>query len=142
MIKRLPSVSIIAEVRRRLSRLSSERHTAHWQPITGTPCDVPVPRKLIFIATKIQNKTRKERQSQIFFQCPIVRHYCTPFRGYSPLAEGEMVGLFSCSSFFFPMKKNEQTLSAVELSRFQGCNDLYSLGELSLLRGVGWGSEG
>jgi hypothetical protein len=46
-------------VRRRLSRLSEERHTSHLQPITGTPCDVPVPKNVIFIATKIQNKTRK-----------------------------------------------------------------------------------
>ena len=59
MIKRLPSVSIIAEVRRRLSRLSSERHTSQRQPITGTPCDVPVPKNVSFIATKIVNKTKK-----------------------------------------------------------------------------------
>jgi hypothetical protein len=24
-----------------------EEHTWHWQPITGTPCDVPVPRNVI-----------------------------------------------------------------------------------------------
>jgi hypothetical protein len=43
---RLPSISTIADVRRRLSRGSLERHTSHWQPIVGTPCDVPVPRNV------------------------------------------------------------------------------------------------
>src|SRR5438309_1475315 len=31
----------------RLSRGSLDPHTAHVQPITGTPTDVPVPRKVI-----------------------------------------------------------------------------------------------
>ncbi len=33
--------------RQRRSRGSSDRHVAHSQPIIGTPCDVPVPRKVM-----------------------------------------------------------------------------------------------
>jgi hypothetical protein len=37
-----------AEVRSRLSRGSAEWHTSHGQAIMGTPCDVPVPKKVSF----------------------------------------------------------------------------------------------
>ena len=89
------------------------------------------------MATKIQNKTRKERQLQIFFNAPSCD---TTAHHFGDIARWRRVRWWACSlvrSFFFPMKKNEQTLSL-----FQGRNNLYSLGELSLLRGVGWGSEG
>src|SRR5436190_5490039 len=38
------------DVRSRLSRGSSERHTAQSQPMAGTPVDVPVPSKVARIA--------------------------------------------------------------------------------------------
>ena len=46
MMNLLLRSSIIAEVRKRLSRLSIERQTSQVHPITGTPCDVPVPRNV------------------------------------------------------------------------------------------------
>jgi len=36
------------ETRSLLSRKSNERQTSQLQPITGTPCDVPDPRTVIF----------------------------------------------------------------------------------------------
>ena len=45
----IPSVSIRAEVRSRLSRLSGEVQTQHPQEITGTPCEVPVPRNVSLV---------------------------------------------------------------------------------------------
>jgi len=44
----------MAEVRSLLSRLSVERHTSHRHPMTGTPCEVPVPKKVTFMGTKLQ----------------------------------------------------------------------------------------
>jgi len=41
-----PSTCISAEQRKRLSRGSEDAHTAQGQAITGTPCDVPVPKKM------------------------------------------------------------------------------------------------
>src|SRR3954464_8205376 len=41
-----PAVSTKIDGRSRASRGSAERHTAQSQPIIGTPCDVPVPRKV------------------------------------------------------------------------------------------------
>jgi hypothetical protein len=41
-----PPASTSAAERLRLSRGSADRHTAHEQPIWGTPNDVPVPRKV------------------------------------------------------------------------------------------------
>ena len=46
---RLPSVSTKTDVRSRLSRGSVLVHIGHVQPVSGTPVDVPVPRKVIFI---------------------------------------------------------------------------------------------
>lgn len=43
----LPEVSS-ADERSRLSRGSSEVHTSHPHPMTGTPCEVPVPRSVSF----------------------------------------------------------------------------------------------
>jgi len=43
-----PSVSIIAEVRNRLSRLSVEVQTSQRHPITGTPWEVPEPEGFLF----------------------------------------------------------------------------------------------
>src|SRR5262245_48692990 len=45
---RAPGVSTKIEGRRRVSRGSADRQTAQSQPIIGTPCDVPVPRKVTF----------------------------------------------------------------------------------------------
>lgn len=44
------SVSIHTEVRSRLSLEFVEQHTSHGQLITGTPCEVPVPKNVIFTA--------------------------------------------------------------------------------------------
>ena len=44
------SVSMSAEVRRRLSCGSWLRHTLQLQPTTGTPHDVPVPKNVSFIS--------------------------------------------------------------------------------------------
>src|SRR5688572_14264773 len=41
------SVWMTTEGRVRRSRGSSDRHVPHSQPIIGTPCEVPVPRKVI-----------------------------------------------------------------------------------------------
>jgi len=51
-----PSVSSKTEVRNRLSRASSEWQVLQSHAITGTPCDVPVPRKVIFTLFYLQNK--------------------------------------------------------------------------------------
>lgn len=48
MTSRFPSTSTITDTRRRLSLKSSEVQTEQGQPITGTPCDVPVPKNVIF----------------------------------------------------------------------------------------------
>jgi len=45
----LSPVCIKAEQRNRLSRGSADVHTAQGQAITGTPCDVPVPKKVTLI---------------------------------------------------------------------------------------------
>jgi hypothetical protein len=50
MMKLLPSVSIKTELLNLLSFLSVERQTLQLQPIIGTPSEVPVPRKVIFIS--------------------------------------------------------------------------------------------
>lgn len=52
MTRRTPRVSTMADVRSRLSRGSVERQTAHRHPMTGTPCEVPVPRKVSFMRQK------------------------------------------------------------------------------------------
>ena len=44
----LPSTSIKTETRNRLSRWSAEVHTLQSQAITGMPCEVPVPKNVIF----------------------------------------------------------------------------------------------
>ena len=46
MTMRVFAVSSRAEVRNRLSRGSLLLHTSQLQPSTGTPLDVPVPRKV------------------------------------------------------------------------------------------------
>jgi hypothetical protein len=48
MTKVKPFTSIMAEVRIRLSRSSSEMQTGQSQVMTGTPMDVPVPKNVIF----------------------------------------------------------------------------------------------
>jgi hypothetical protein len=48
-----PPVCTNAEHRNRLSRESEDAHTAHGQAITGTPCDVPVPRKVNLIDSNV-----------------------------------------------------------------------------------------
>ncbi len=53
MTIRTPHASTMAEVRRRLSRLSADVQTLQRQPMTGTPCEVPVPRKVSFMQAKI-----------------------------------------------------------------------------------------
>ena len=45
-----PSITTWTEARVRLSRGSVEEQTAQSQPIIGTPCDVPVPRKMTSMA--------------------------------------------------------------------------------------------
>jgi hypothetical protein len=32
------------------------RHTSHWQPIIGTPCDVPVPKNVSLAAINDQRQ--------------------------------------------------------------------------------------
>src|ERR1041384_5820179 len=49
--------SISTEVRNRLSRGSSDKQVSHSHPTDGTPTDVPVPRKVIFIAFSKQRRT-------------------------------------------------------------------------------------
>jgi len=44
-----PSACSSAEQRNRLSCGSLEAHTAQGHAITGTPCDVPVPKKVTLI---------------------------------------------------------------------------------------------
>ena len=46
--KLFPSTSSIIELRKRASFESDELHTRQLQQITGTPVDVPVPRKVTF----------------------------------------------------------------------------------------------
>ena len=46
---RLSSVSTNTDVRSRESRGSWLVQTGHVQPVSGTPVEVPVPRKVIFI---------------------------------------------------------------------------------------------
>src|SRR4051812_49325458 len=46
----LPSASNKTEVRRRLSCLSVDVHTSQSQAITGTPCEVPVPKNVMVTA--------------------------------------------------------------------------------------------
>ena len=48
MTKILPASSINMEVRSLLSLLSVEVHASQLHAITGTPCEVPVPKKVIF----------------------------------------------------------------------------------------------
>src|SRR5438477_11075786 len=50
MRKYLPRDSIFTDCRRRLSRGSSDAQTRHGQPTTGTPVDVPVPRKVTIMS--------------------------------------------------------------------------------------------
>jgi hypothetical protein len=42
------------EGRVRWSRASFDRQVAHWQPIIGTPCEVPVPRKVICKPVRVE----------------------------------------------------------------------------------------
>jgi hypothetical protein len=42
------SSSTKIDVRKRLSLGSLEVQISHWQAITGTPCDVPVPKNVTF----------------------------------------------------------------------------------------------
>ncbi len=65
MTRRTPCVSTMAEVRRRLSRRSAEVHTLQRHPITGTPCEVPVPKKVSFIPTKLSIKNEKTKQPNL-----------------------------------------------------------------------------
>ena len=53
MTMRTSPASTMAEVRRRSSRRSNEVQTRQRHPMTGTPCEVPVPRKVSFMQTKI-----------------------------------------------------------------------------------------
>ncbi len=53
MTMRTSPASTMAEVRRRSSRRSDEVQTRQRHPMTGTPCEVPVPRKVSFMQTKI-----------------------------------------------------------------------------------------
>jgi hypothetical protein len=46
----LPCVSSITDERNRLSLASDELQTSQSQAITGTPCEVPVPKNVIFNA--------------------------------------------------------------------------------------------
>jgi hypothetical protein len=48
MISRFPLTSIMMEERRRWSLWLSDVQTSHLQAITGMPCEVPVPRNVIF----------------------------------------------------------------------------------------------
>src|ERR1043166_8506010 len=50
-----PLCSTSTEVRRRLSRGSSDVHVSHSQPIEGTPVEVPVPSKVNFIRSGQQS---------------------------------------------------------------------------------------
>jgi hypothetical protein len=52
----MPSVSSKTEVRNLLSRPSSDWQVLQSHAITGTPCDVPVPRNVIFTLFHLQNK--------------------------------------------------------------------------------------
>ena len=73
---RVRPVSISAEVRSRLSRGSVERHTGQRQPMTGTPCEVPVPKNVSFIRTKIakiNGNARGAARFRMFRVCAGVR---------------------------------------------------------------------
>ena len=56
MITLVFSVSIKIEERKRLSRESRLEHTSQSHATIGTPCDVPVPKKVIFTDTTINLK--------------------------------------------------------------------------------------
>lgn len=45
--------------RNRRSRGSGDEQTAQWQPIIGTPCDVPLPRNVI-VTEAYQGVTMRE----------------------------------------------------------------------------------
>ena len=53
MSMRVVLVSTSAEQRRRLSRGSVLLHVWQWQPIVGTPHEVPVPKNVIFISYNV-----------------------------------------------------------------------------------------
>ena len=55
-------VLIRIEVRKRLSRGSVDLQTWHWQPISGTPPDVPVPRNVTSINPKIAERCDKKNE--------------------------------------------------------------------------------
>src|SRR5881409_1622254 len=55
MRKNLPFVSIFADCLRRLFRGSPEEQMLQLQPTTGTPVEVPVPRKVTIIEIRISN---------------------------------------------------------------------------------------
>lgn len=63
---RFPSVSTKIEARRRQSRGSLLVHTSHWQPISGLPVDVPVPKKR-FSLSDIFNLRHKLYTETIFY---------------------------------------------------------------------------
>jgi hypothetical protein len=55
-----PFIVSMAEVLKRLSRRSGDLHTTQLQAITGTPMDVPVPRKVTFM---------------LFVECDVIRQW-------------------------------------------------------------------
>jgi hypothetical protein len=48
-----PSMVTITELRRRASRGSSELHIGQGQAMSGTPCEVPVPKKVMIMWAKL-----------------------------------------------------------------------------------------
>src|SRR4051812_27555190 len=56
------SVAMSTEVRSRRSFGSVDLQTAQSQPIIGTPCDVPVPRNVIFTANEADRRRRALRE--------------------------------------------------------------------------------
>lgn len=76
MTMRTPRVSTIAEVRRRLSRRSADVHTLQRQPMTGTPCEVPVPRKVSFMDANV------EKIAQFPALCDALLHFSHRIAAY------------------------------------------------------------
>src|SRR5437867_3655488 len=68
MRKNLPFASIFADCLRRLFRGSPEEQMLQLQPTTGTPVEVPVPRKVTIIEIRISNfEFRIENEESFLF---------------------------------------------------------------------------
>ena len=73
---RVCSVSNKAEVRKRLSLGSLLLHTLQLQPMTGTPLDVPVPRKVKVIFGTNDSFILAVRESDLTDSLPLIYSPC------------------------------------------------------------------